>query len=130
MSDSENDDQDEPKIIVDTDWKEQVAREKETSKVAEGPSNQEDSATPDDGDDDDSTVDIRADDKSLGDNSDSEMPLPPPASFDVLISMLFTQAMALLGQMPAIYSTTRQSTWAGAEAATSASKSCCAWALL
>jgi hypothetical protein len=28
------------------------------------------------------------------------MPAPPPASFTVLISMLFSQAMAMLGQMP------------------------------
>ena len=33
--------------------------------------------------------------------ADGESPTaPPPASFEVLISMLFTQAMATLGQMP------------------------------
>ncbi len=29
MSDSENESKEEPKLVVDTDWKEQVAREKE-----------------------------------------------------------------------------------------------------
>jgi hypothetical protein len=29
-----------------------------------------------------------------------ESPAPPPASFEVLVTMLFTQSMALLGQMP------------------------------
>jgi hypothetical protein len=29
-----------------------------------------------------------------------EYPAPPPASFEVLISMMFTQAMSMLGHMP------------------------------
>ncbi len=37
---------------------------------------------------------------AAGESSGDEFPTPPPASFDVLISMLFTQAMAMLGQMP------------------------------
>lgn len=30
----------------------------------------------------------------------TDFPPPPPASFEVLISMMFTQAMAMLGQVP------------------------------
>ena len=32
--------------------------------------------------------------------STDSMPEPPPASFSVLVTMLFTQAMGMLGQMP------------------------------
>ena len=46
-------------------------------------------------------------DQSPSDVSDSanapsaeSMPDPPPASFSVLVTMLFTQAMGMLGQMP------------------------------
>ncbi|MDC0287929.1 DUF1844 domain-containing protein [Rubripirellula sp.] len=46
-------------------------------------------------------------DQSPSDVSDSSsepstdsMPEPPPASFSVLVTMLFTQAMGMLGQMP------------------------------
>jgi hypothetical protein len=69
---------DEPKIIVDSDWKEQIAREKEQS------------AEP---------VDQVAK-ESEGEESGEAMPPPPPATFEVLVSMLFTQAMSLLGQLP------------------------------
>ncbi len=83
MSESEKDnDQEEPKIIVDDDWKEQVAKEKEAASQSES----EDDLTPADPPSDDAAAD--------------DMPPPPPATFDVLISMLFTQAMAMLGQMP------------------------------
>ena len=34
------------------------------------------------------------------DVSSDDFPPPPPASFEVLISMMFTQAMAMLGQVP------------------------------
>lgn len=41
-------------------------------------------------------------DVSDSDNAPSadSMPEPPPASFSVLVTMLFTQAMGMLGQMP------------------------------
>ena len=69
----------EPEIIIDSDWKEQVAREKEQA-TASG---------------DDATEPMET---SGGD--DESMPPPPPASFEILISMLFTQAMSMLGQIP------------------------------
>ncbi len=74
----------EPKIIVDSDWKEQVEREKEAADAE--PS--KDSAVVDS-------------DVSPGPDDGEDTPhAPPPASFEVLVSMLFTQAMATLGQMP------------------------------
>ena len=75
----ENNSESEPKIIVDSDWKEQVAKEKE-GEVAD------------------------SDGSDLGtleaSKPEEDMPPVPPASFEVLITMLFTQAMAMLGQMP------------------------------
>jgi Domain of unknown function (DUF1844) len=74
MSESEAD---KPEIIVDSDWKAKVEKEKEVAppepaaKVAK---------------------------QHVG--SDSNLPPAPPATFDVLVSMLFTQAMAMLGHLP------------------------------
>ena len=49
----------------------------------------------------------KSSDQAPSDASDSSnepsantMPDPPPASFSVLVTMLFTQAMGMLGQMP------------------------------
>ena len=75
---------DEPELIVDTDWKEQVARERESSD--EATSQDESHSTEPSAPNEDAAA--------------NEMPAPPPASFTVLISMLFSQAMAMLGQMP------------------------------
>ena len=89
MSDSEKPEEgSEPKIVVDTDWKEQVAKEKEAAQQT-APAEQTET-------DADTDADVKSD--STG-NEDGPAP-PPPATFDVLISMLFTQAMSLLGQMP------------------------------
>lgn len=76
MSESEKSDTDnvDPKLVIDDDWKEQVAK-----------------------------------DKGVGDNDlaakQSESPSeeilpPPPATFEILISMMFTQALSMLGQIP------------------------------
>ena len=75
-----NEQDEEPKIIVDTDWKEQVAREKEAA-------NEDDVATP-------------VESTAPSPMSDGEPPEPPPASFEIHISMLFTQAMSMLGLIP------------------------------
>lgn len=90
MSDPENEDQQEPKIIVDTDWKEQVAKEKEAASEAAA-AEPDASAT---------EIDHEAGSPVAEQPADQELPPPPPATFDVLISMLFTQALAMLGQMP------------------------------
>jgi hypothetical protein len=102
MSDSEHEDQQEPKIVIDTDWKDQVAREKEAADAAGGDSDNQSAVVPDSDTATDQTIDVSTDvsSDSGGDQSDGAMPAPPPASFDVLVSMLFTQAMAMLGQMP------------------------------
>lgn len=76
MNEENTDPAEEPKIIVDDDWKSQVEREKEELKQQE----------------------------ESGDSPDSD-PQPeghalPPASFTVLLSTLATQAMAGLGLFP------------------------------
>ena len=96
MSDSENKAEEEPKLVVDTDWKEQVAREKELASAAKDTA---DSATSAEGDTPkEETATAKTGDDSPQDSS--KYPPAPPASFEVLISMLFTQAMAMLGHMP------------------------------
>ncbi len=118
MSESENEDPKDPKIIVDTDWKEQVAREKASAEQTT-PSEPDETVTEEasgSGKSDEGTQ--RADktpsaeeiqsvnetpsvkQAQADDEAKQEFPPPPPASFEVLISMLFTQAMAMLGQMP------------------------------
>lgn len=81
----------EPKIIIDDDWKEQVAKEKAAAS---------ESATADD-------APVHADESNQAevveqttDDPSDQANVPPPATFDVLVSMLFTQAMATLGHLP------------------------------
>lgn len=91
MTDPETPDK-EPKIIIDDDWKEQVAKEK--AAASESPA---DDDAPEHADEANQAevVEQPADDLS----GQADVP-PPPASFDVLVSMLFTQAMATLGHFP------------------------------
>ncbi len=64
----------EPKIIVDDDWKTQVEKEK--------------------------AIPASEPEQSIADR-DAQMPdVPPPATMETLVSMLFTQALAALGQLP------------------------------
>jgi hypothetical protein len=93
----------EPKIVVDTDWKEQVAKEKEAAAKAdanaatsETAASASDDFVPMDKKDKSDDVAAEPTDGPAGDPAQS----PPPASLEVLTSMLFTQAMACLGQMP------------------------------
>jgi hypothetical protein len=74
MSDSEEP----PKIIVDEDWKAQVEREKEALKGEAHPEQSQKSKT----------------------SQDGQIPAPPPASWESLVSMLASQAMAALGLLP------------------------------
>lgn len=100
MTDSENSNNDsadssdtDPKIIVDGDWKEQVAKEKE---ALEGGANDETS-------DDSKSTDESSNDDFVPKQvnfDDEEIPPPPPATFEILISMMFTQAMSMLGHIP------------------------------
>lgn len=122
MSESEKSDgpensesQAEPKLVVDTDWKEQVAREKEQSQQAADTSDVEspvadeppaetpaevDAAEVDAAEVDAAEVDAAEVDAAEADAAAGELPPPPPATFEVLVSMMFTQAMSMLGQMP------------------------------
>lgn len=82
------DNPDEPKLIIDEDWKTQVQREKEQLKNSpeaghgqEGPAAAEDKPT---------TTPL----------SDEDFPPPPPASLSLLATSLATQAMAAMGQLP------------------------------
>jgi len=70
----------EKKIIVDEDWKSQVEKEKETQKQQGQPAAEDDS-------------------QPQGTAGEGEGQ-PPPASIDVLVSSLATQAMFGLGQIP------------------------------
>lgn len=81
------DSQEEPKLIIDEDWKEQVQREKEMAEQGSAesgkPESQEEAV-------ENSPQEV---------NDENETPLPP-ATFDFLVTMLATQAMVALGQMP------------------------------
>ena len=94
MSDQDNQDnaEEQPKIIVDDDWKEQVEKEKAAAAAGgEATGSTEEAAEP-------SAV--------MEDDSVDDADLPPgggqmpEASLEVHISMLFSQCMASLGQMP------------------------------
>ncbi len=80
-----------PKIIVDSDWKAQVAKEKEAAEAKELSGDSDTAAGTKAGDD---FVPKR------NDADDQEIPPPPPATFEILISMMFTQAMSMLGHIP------------------------------
>jgi len=100
MTDSENED---PKIIVDSDWKEQVAKEKQAA--AEQAIATETGATETtDNEGDNKTADNEVGNDDLvpkqPESASEEAPSPPPATFEILISMMFTQAMSMLGQIP------------------------------
>lgn len=98
-------DDSEPKIIVDSDWKEQVAKEKEAAAQqpaapqAAGAVEAEASGARPPGNSDD-FVPKQSTPKQPATEPASQAAVPPPASFEVLVSMLFTQGMAMLGQLP------------------------------
>jgi hypothetical protein len=79
----------ETKIVVDTDWKEQVAREKSAALQASS-----------DLVDKEVTNTTVADSDMERDEEDRRDAPPPPASFETLVTMFFTQSLAMLGQIP------------------------------
>lgn len=115
MSDpSENEPRD-PKIIIDEDWKEQVAREKREAASAPSPpeASPPEASPPSGGQaataggseleprvaaaaESDAAAETQPDAAAAG----AEATNLPPASFQFLVSMLFTQAMSFLGQIP------------------------------
>ncbi len=87
-NEKESDDQAAPKIIVDSDWKEQVEKEKAAAAAASS----------------EGTVQVPEEEGAetagaVDDDASQQRALPEP-SFEILISMLFTQAISALGQMP------------------------------
>jgi hypothetical protein len=94
-----------PKIIVDDDWKTQVEKEK----LAAAQSAKDDSSSTTAASELGAAADAeslagtasKARGKADNDLRGGEGPeTPPPATFEMLITMLFTQAMAALGQLP------------------------------
>ncbi len=78
----------EKKIVIDSDWKEQVRQEKE--KLKDGPEAEAPSQT---------------DKEQVEEHQPAEEPSPeggqfPPADFTLLISMLATQAFSAMGHIP------------------------------
>jgi len=93
--------QDPPKIIVDDDWKAQVEQEKQAAAAAAKTAEADNGAAADDT--------PATEPQPIGSPETSGSPAarsaedsqaPPPATFEMLITMLFTQAMAALGQLP------------------------------
>lgn len=93
---------DEPKLIIDEDWKTQVQREKEQLKRRKSLESQDASLV------DKTTGSYSADDNlTTGDQapstveaSEQDLQPPPPASFEFLVSGMATQAIAAMGQLP------------------------------
>lgn len=77
----------EPKIIVDDDWKAQVEKEKAMA-----------AGTAEAGQD--APIAAPEPEQSVADRAAEMLDTPPPATFETLVSMLFTQALAALGQLP------------------------------
>ena len=88
----ENANEEEPKLIIDEDWKTQVQREKEELKAKKGSGDQSDSSG------EEAAQSASPDEHSESAESDNR-PLPP-ASMTFLVTSLATQAMASLGLMP------------------------------
>jgi hypothetical protein len=83
---------DEPKLIIDEDWKTQVQREKEELKQK-----LEAEAAPPNAP---SSQDASAPTQHSADDASGPLEAPPPASFTLLVTTLATQAMAAMGLMP------------------------------
>ncbi|MEZ6086740.1 MAG: DUF1844 domain-containing protein [Pirellulaceae bacterium] len=84
--------EDEPKLIIDDDWKERVQKEKEAAEKA-ALEKEAGTSTPSSGD----TISGASEGSSPQD--DDALP-PPPASLEMLVSMLASQTLISLGQIP------------------------------
>ncbi len=94
-------DADEPKLIIDEDYKSQVEREKQEAR-----SKQEQSGSVSQpaeqlaGAAEDSTTAQTADSAASTQADIQDLPPPPPATIQMLVTSLATQAVAALGQLP------------------------------
>lgn len=91
-----------PKLVVDSDWKEQVEREK--SEALEKERQQDAENTPAEAAPEESVPDAPAVESSsppmpAGGEAESAQELPPPG-MEYLLSMLMSQAMAYMGAVP------------------------------
>ncbi len=84
-----------PESIYDTDW--DVGSEKTDAGEPVVEQTSVEQTLPEQGEIADESS---AEDVAVASPSDSGMPAPPPASFEMLVTMFFTQAMAALGQIP------------------------------
>lgn len=91
---------DEKKIIIDEDWKSQVEAEKAAAKQTGNPAPGEPSASAPGAADSASTPGADAEGSGGAEGSLGDDPPMPPASFDMLLTTLATEAMLSLGQMP------------------------------
>lgn len=90
----------EPKLIIDEDWKTQVQREKdelEQKKSASAEADDSEAAMPSSSVDNAASGDASPEAKS---EDSADIPPPPPASFSFLLTSLATQAVASMGQLP------------------------------
>lgn len=98
-----------PKIIVDSDWKEQVAKEKEAAIAGETLAQESPGKDAFRGNVLDvegslegapSSEDAKSTAAEVVKDGGAKRPGLPEPSFEILVSMLFTQALSALGQMP------------------------------
>lgn len=89
-----------PKIIVDSDWKEQVAREKEMAaesavdaKASNDANASGDSRTT-------TAIEPNQPDSASPSIADADVGELPPPGLEHIVSVFFTQALMFLGQMP------------------------------
>ena len=92
--------EEDPKIVVDDDRKAQVEKEKAMAADQSGGETAASPAEPTAEPTADAVAD-RPDDGAGRSASDHDViDRPPPATFETLVTMLFTQALAALGQLP------------------------------
>ena len=91
---NQDSDSEEPKLIIDEDWKTQVQREKEELKRKQAESSEAESAAS-------QAASPSADEATVNEAAATEeLPPPPEASIPFLVMSLATQALAALGQIP------------------------------
>lgn len=95
----------EPKLIIDEDWKTQVQREKELlkqKKAQEAAESADESSVKSESSSAQEAEELIEQADASNDVADSEDDLqpPPPASFEFLVSGMATQAVAAMGQLP------------------------------
>jgi Domain of unknown function (DUF1844) len=108
MKDQSNE---EPKLIIDEDWKSQIQREKELLKQKESEGSTDNGTTsssinpnPSNSNEppmnEESSISNTASRDEPTDDTEKEMNSPPPASFEFLVSGMATQALAAMGHFP------------------------------